>query len=215
VLKQIVDRANRHVSAFNPQNGFYVRTGVINEKGRDNGVDPFMAYYPQLIGIGIMGNCIHGASGLCLESGVQCYQGGAKINEPNMKLSDLKRIIDECRNKTFQVALGGRGDRDSIEKQYGIICDEVNTTTKKYYDAGKGLVRDEIKEFGQIQDITEELADRFINGSIKLDEYFARLNTTEFCLPVLAKVIKNKLKAKGLKDEIIEESFGEYLKHLT
>jgi hypothetical protein len=107
------------------------------------------------------------------------------------------------------------GDRDYIEKEHGIICDEVNTTTNKYYDAGKGLVRDEKKEFGQIQDITEELADRFINGSIKIDEYFASLNTTEFCLPVLAKVIKNKLKAKGLKDEIIEESFGEYLKHLT
>jgi radical SAM protein with 4Fe4S-binding SPASM domain len=129
-LKKIIDSSNRFVSYFNQSNGFYLRTGVFDANGNDTGKDPFMASFPQLIDIGIMGHCIHGASGLCLQSGVQCYQGGLEINEPNMNLADLIRIIDECKNKTFQVALGGRGDPDQHENFEDIIA----------YCAGNGVV---------------------------------------------------------------------------
>lgn len=69
-----------------------------------------MASYPHLLDIGIMGSCIHGKTGRCLEAGVQCYQDGLHRSEPDMALSDFKRIIDESRGRLFQVALGGRGD---------------------------------------------------------------------------------------------------------
>lgn len=110
MLKKI-DRKNRFVSMFDPKTGFYARSGVIDENGKDTGVDPFMTSYPELIDVGVMGHCVHGASGLCLKSGVQCYQNGLKTHHPNMSLENFKRIVDECKGKTFQLALGGRGGK--------------------------------------------------------------------------------------------------------
>lgn len=109
-MPTIVDRKNRFVSQFNSDTGFYVRTGVLDAEGKDTGVDPFMANYPELLDIGIMGYCEHGINGLCVQSGVKCYQSGLHKKQPHMSLEDFKRIIDECKGKTYQVALGGRGD---------------------------------------------------------------------------------------------------------
>lgn len=61
MLKKI-DRKNRFVSMFDPKTGFYARSGVIDENGKDTGVDPFMTSYPELIDVGVMGHCVHGAS---------------------------------------------------------------------------------------------------------------------------------------------------------
>ena len=113
IIKKI-DKKNKFISMFNSKTGFYMRSGVI-ENGKDTGVDPFMTSYPELIDIGVMGHCVHGMSGLCLKSGVQCYQNGLKTKVPNMTLDNFKRIVDECRGKTFQLALGGRGDVDQHE----------------------------------------------------------------------------------------------------
>ena len=74
-----------------------------------------MTSYPELLDIGIMGHCVHGSSGLCIKSGVQCYQNGLKTKFPNMSFENFKRIVDECKGKTFQFALGGRGDVDQHE----------------------------------------------------------------------------------------------------
>lgn len=74
-----------------------------------------MASYPHLLDIGIMGSCIHGRTGRCLEAGVQCYQDGLHRSEPDMALEDFKRIIDQSRGRLFQVALGGRGDPEMHE----------------------------------------------------------------------------------------------------
>ena len=54
MLKKI-DRKNRFVSMFDPKTGFYARSGVIDENGKDTGVDPFMTSYPELIDVGVMG----------------------------------------------------------------------------------------------------------------------------------------------------------------
>lgn len=110
-----VDKKNRFVSMFDPATGFYIRTGVIDENGKDTGIDPFMTTYPELIDVGIMGHCKHGASGLCIKSGVQCYQNGLNTYQPNMSLENFKKIVDECKGKTYQLALGGRGDVDQHE----------------------------------------------------------------------------------------------------
>lgn len=46
--------------AFDTLTGAYIRTGILDEEGRDTGVDPFVGSYPHLIDTGIMGHCIHG-----------------------------------------------------------------------------------------------------------------------------------------------------------
>lgn len=38
-----VDKKNKFISIFNNETGFYVRTGIIDEKGKDTGIDPFMS----------------------------------------------------------------------------------------------------------------------------------------------------------------------------
>lgn len=63
------------ISCFNEKTGGYFRSGVI-KNGVDTGVDPFMSSFPELLDIGIMGHCMYGKSGLCMSSGVECYQDG-------------------------------------------------------------------------------------------------------------------------------------------
>ena len=106
-----VDQENKFVARFNMNNGKYVRSGII-ENGKDTGVDPFMTSMPELIDIGICGSCAHGRSGLCVKAGIQCYQNGLESTNPDMTLENYKKIIDECKGKVFQVALGGCGDPD-------------------------------------------------------------------------------------------------------
>ena len=78
-----IDKKNKFVSMFNPNTGFYMRSGVI-ENGKDTGVDPFMTSFPELLDIGVMGHCIHGKTGLCAKAGIQCYQSGLFVEKPNM-----------------------------------------------------------------------------------------------------------------------------------
>ena len=70
----IEDKKYRFNSAFDTETGAYVRTGVLDENGKDTGKDPFMASYPHLIDVGIMGYCIHGKTGLCAKAGIS-YPG--------------------------------------------------------------------------------------------------------------------------------------------
>lgn len=137
------DLKHRFVSLFDPKTGYYVRSGVFDENGKDTGVDPFMTSFPELIDVGVMGHCIHGSSGLCLKSGVQCYQNGLKTKFPNMTLDNFKRIVDECRGKTFQLALGGRGDVDQHENFAEILryCRE-NNIVPNFTSSGLGFTKE-------------------------------------------------------------------------
>lgn len=56
---KIIDKQYRFLSAFDDETGAYIRTGILDEHGRDTGVDPFMASFPHLIDVGVMGRCIH------------------------------------------------------------------------------------------------------------------------------------------------------------
>lgn len=134
-----IDKKNKFVSMFNPNTGFYMRSGVI-EDGKDTGKDPFMTSFPELLDIGVMGHCVHGASGLCIKSGVQCYQNGLKTKYPNMSFENFKRIVDECKGKTFQFALGGRGDVDQHEDFEKILryCRE-NGIVPNFTSSGLGF----------------------------------------------------------------------------
>jgi len=111
----VADRKYKYVSVFDPETGFSIRSNVYDREGNDTGIDPFRASFPELLDIGVMGHCAHGQSGLCRRSGVECYQEGPVVAESNMPLDRFKKIIDECSGRTFQVALGGRGDPDMHE----------------------------------------------------------------------------------------------------
>ena len=64
-MKCIISGKKHHVkSAFDTETGANVRTGILDEQGRGTGVDPFMASFPHLINVDVMGHCIHGKTGL-------------------------------------------------------------------------------------------------------------------------------------------------------
>ena len=114
-MNVITDKKYRFRTAFDPRSGAYVRTGVINENGMDTGVDPFMASFPHLIDVGVMGHCIHGKTGLCVKAGIGCYQSGLLLEQPNMTVDHFRWIAEQCRGRCNQLALGGRGDPDQHE----------------------------------------------------------------------------------------------------
>ena len=115
------------VSFFDETSGKYIRSGIIID-GKDTGEDPFMASFPELLDIGIMGHCIHGKTGLCMKAGIECYQNGLSANNANMSLEDFRTIAKQCKNQTYQFALGGCGDPDQHENFEEIlrICKEYN-----------------------------------------------------------------------------------------
>ena len=140
MIKRYFDKENKFAEIFNTKNGMYMRTGVLDENNKDTGVDPFMRNFPALIDVGVMGHCVHGKSGLCAKSGVQCYQNGLKTCEPNMTLDNFKKIVDECKDKCFQFALGGRGDVDQHENFAEILqyCKE-NDIVPNFTTSGLGM----------------------------------------------------------------------------
>jgi len=113
------------ISCFNEETGEYVRSNVI-DNGIDTGKDPFMSSFPELLDIGIMGHCIHGKLGLCMAAGVECYQDGLHACNQNMSVEDFKKIAEQCKDQTYQFALGGCGDPDQHEDFETIlkICKE-------------------------------------------------------------------------------------------
>lgn len=109
-----IKRENDFISVFDEQTGMYIRSGIMKE-GKDTGKNPFMASFPELLDVGIMGHCLHGETGLCLKAGVECYQDGLHSQKSNMTLKDFTYIVNQCKNRTFQFALGGCGDPDQHE----------------------------------------------------------------------------------------------------
>lgn len=139
------DKKYKFKSFFDTKTGAYVRTGILDEHGHDTGVDPFMASFPHLIDVGIMGHCEHGKSGLCVKAGVQCYQSGLHRHEPNMTLEDFTDIVRQCRGKVNQFALGGRGDPDQHEDFEAIlnVCHD-NNIVPNFTTSGYGLTQEAV-----------------------------------------------------------------------
>ena len=125
---------------FDTETGEYLRTGILDEHGKDTGVDPFMGSFPHLIDVGIMGHCIHGKTGLCVKAGIGCYQSGLLIEKPNMRYEDFESIVEQCRGKVNQFALGGRGDPDQHEDFEKILklCRE-NNIVPNFTTSGYGM----------------------------------------------------------------------------
>lgn len=137
-----IKREKEFVSVFDEATGRYFRTGIL-ENGKDTGKDPFMSSFPELLDIGIMGHCIHGRQGLCMQAGVECYQDGLHAQNPNMSLADFERIAKECRGKTYQFALGGCGDPEQHEHFEDIlkICHD-NHIVPNFTTSGLGMTEE-------------------------------------------------------------------------
>ena len=90
------------VELFNEQNGTLVRSN------NDQGKDPLMRSFPELLDVGVMGHCT--SSQYCRNAGIDCYQQGYDIGYPHMSVSDFELIARQASGKTFQIALGGAGD---------------------------------------------------------------------------------------------------------
>ena len=136
-----IKKDKNFISCFNQETGFYFRTGIL-EDGKDTGIDPFMASFPELLDVGIMGHCTHGKTGLCQKAGIGCYQDGLHSNNPNMSLEDFKKIAEQCKGKTFQFALGGCGDPDQHEHFEEIlkVCKE-NDIVPNFTTSGFGMTK--------------------------------------------------------------------------
>ena len=140
-MRYIIDDARYHFrSAFDTETGAYVRTGILDENGKDTGVDPFMASYPHLIDVGVMGHCIHGKTGLCAKAGIGCYQSGLTVEQPNMAVEDFRWIAEQSKHRCNQFALGGRGDPDQHEhfEELLKICRE-NDLVPNFTTSGYGM----------------------------------------------------------------------------
>lgn len=114
------DKRYKFVEFFNENNGTLVRSNILS-----NGVEtdeiPVMRSFPELLDIGIMGTCLTSKHGICLASGVDCYQSGTIKRRPNMTFDNFLKILEECTSRTFQIALGGTGDPNKHEKFEAIL----------------------------------------------------------------------------------------------
>ena len=108
--KVYYDKKYNFFEIFNTENGTLIRSNVGCTKE-----NPFKRSYPELIDIGIMGKCEAGRQGICKRAGIDCYQNGPNIQNDNMSLEDYEWIVKQCKDKVFQVALGGAGDPNKHE----------------------------------------------------------------------------------------------------
>ncbi len=179
---------------FNAETGFYLRTGVLKKemhgpKDIDTGVDPFMRSAPSLVDIGVMGRCVHGADGLCIRSGVQCYQDGLHVKEKNMSLEDFKTIVRQIKGRAFQCALGGRGDPNKHDHFEEILsyCRQ-NHIVPNYTTSGLDITDKEIeftRKYCGAAAIsfygykhTFEALDKFIKGGVRTNIHYVLSNNS-------------------------------------
>ena len=140
---RITDKKYKFFSLFDTETGAYYRSGILDDNGKDTGIDPFMGSFPNLIDVGVMGHCIHGKTGLCVKAGIGCYQSGLVIEKPNMTLENFKWIVAQCKHKCNQFALGGRGDPDQHEyfEELLRICRE-NDIVPNFTTSGYGMTEE-------------------------------------------------------------------------
>ena len=136
----IKDKKYRFISAFDTESGMYVRSGILDVKGNDTGEDPFMASFPHLIDVGVMGHCVHGKTGLCVKAGIGCYQSGLTVDQPNMTVENFSWITKQCKGRCNQLALGGRGDPDQHEHfEELLIISRENNLVPNFTTSGYGM----------------------------------------------------------------------------
>lgn len=122
MIRTFYDDMNNFKEMFDTETGFYARSGILDEQGKETEVDPFMRCFPSLIDIGIMERCV--CANKC---NVDCYQKACDRTGENMSVDNYRRIMEEGKGKLFQVALGGAGDPDTHEH-----FEEILRITREY-----------------------------------------------------------------------------------
>lgn len=178
-----IDLKNKFVSLFNPNNGFYMRSGII-VNGKDTGVDPFMASFPELLDIGIMQTCV--CSHRC---NVDCYQKAIDRTGNNMSVADFESILKQGKGKLLQVALGGAGDVDTHENFEEIVklCREYNivpnfTTSGILMNKEKAEICKKycgaVAVSEHFADYTEKALDLLLEAGVKTNIHYVLSNKT-------------------------------------
>lgn len=231
-----IRRDKNFISCFNEKTGEYFRSGIIKD-GKDTGVDPFMAAFPELLDIGIMGHCIHGKSGLCIAAGVECYQDGLHASNKNMTLEDFRKIAEQCKGKTYQFALGGCGDPDQHEDFEEILklCKEYQIVPN-FTTSGLGMT-EEIAKLCKVycgavsvswyrSDYTVEAIKMLVNVGVKTNIHYVldkdsvaeamqRLKEKTFPKGINAIVfLLHKPVGLGTKEKVITLENQEYLEFI-
>lgn len=131
---------------YNFREYFDKETGLWITGDCKDGSPVFRRSFPSLLDIGIMGHCPNGKAGICAKAGIQCYQNAPNSTKENMTLKDFKSIIDQCKDKVFQVALGGAGDPNLHENFKEIVeyCRE-NGIVPNYTTSGFNLTDEQVK----------------------------------------------------------------------
>ncbi len=226
-MKYIIhDKKYHFKSAFDTETGAYVRTGILDDNGKDTNVDPFMASYPHLIDVGIMGHCIHGKTGLCAKAGIGCYQSGMLVQQPNMTVENFESIARQSKHRCNQLALGGRGDPDQHEHFEEIlkICrdndlvpnfttsgygmtPEIAKLCKKYCGAvAVSWYRNEYtyKAIQMLMDAGVKTNIHYVLGNNSIDEAIQRLKENDFQEGINAVIfLLHKPAGQGTKENML------------
>ena len=223
---KILDKNYHFVSAFDTDTGVYYRTGILDNDGKDTGVDPFMASYPHLIDVGIMGHCIHGRTGLCAKAGIGCYQSGLLVEQPNMTVEDFRWIAEQCKGRCNQLALGGRGDPDQHEHFEELLkISRENNLVPNFTTSGYGMTRElaetckkycgavavswyrseyTIKAIRMLLDSGTKTNIHYVLGKNSIDEALERLKTNNFPEGINAVIfLLHKPAGQGTKENML------------
>ena len=225
----IHDKKYHFKFAFDTESGAYIRTGILDEDGNDTGIDPFMASYPHLIDVGIMGHCIHGKTGLCAKAGIGCYQSGLLVQKPNMTVEDFRSIAEQSGGRCNQFALGGRGDPDQHEHFEEIlkICRE-NNLVPNFTTSGYGMTpeiaklckqycgavavswyRSEytLKAIEMLLDASVKTNIHYVLGNNSIDEAIDRLTRNDFPKGINAVIfLLHKPAGQGTRENVLSVS---------
>ena len=222
----IQDKKYSFKYAFDTDTGTYIRTGILDENGRDTGAEPFMGSFPHLIDVGVMGHCIHGKTGLCVKAGIQCYQSGLLIEKENMTVENFRWIAEQCKGRCNQLALGGRGDPDQHEhfeellkisrendlvpnfttSGYG-MTPEIATFCKRYCGAvAVSWYRSEytLKAIQMLLDAGVKTNIHYVLGNNSIDEAIDRLKKQAFPKGINAVIfLLHKPAGMGTKENVL------------
>ena len=223
----ITDKKYKFQTAFDTQTGAYIRTGILDSDGRDTGIDPFMASFPHLIDVGVMGHCIHGKTGLCAKAGIGCYQNGLTVEQPNMTVEDFRWIAEQCSGRCNQLALGGRGDPDQHEHFEDLLrISRENYLVPNFTTSGYGMTEEIAKlcksHCGAVavswyrSDYTLRAIQMLLSAGVKtnihyvlgnnsIDEAIERLRTNDFPLGINAVIfLLHKPAGQGSKKNVLK-----------
>ena len=183
-MKFFYDDENHFMEVFDERNGMYVRSGELDEYGHETGIDPFMRKFPALLDVGIMRTC------LCAHKcKIDCYQKAIDRHGANMSVEDYRTILEQCKDKTFQFALGGAGDPDTHEQfkkilemtqEYGVIPNFTTSGIAFTTDKAK-LCKDYTGAVAVSEhnaDYTRKAIDMLLDAGVKTNVHYVLNNQT-------------------------------------